>query len=196
MPDVTDILVNSAQSIIGYSAWVLQPSGIAVHSFDEAIAETINHVAEAKIGYSAWILQPSGLAVHTIDEVIIFTPTPEPTPAIITGGVGESDIWGGGPWYTTDVVTSEAVLFNELVEKTITEEIIITASNNKITTIAKYRRPIGISVPIEEIAQVEKIIAPKTITFYTPIYPDELSSGILSINRKKIEEELLLYDII
>ncbi len=215
MPDVIDDLGFSGVASHGYSGWILIPSGVAVHSTLDAIAETLTHVSENKAGYSAWIRQPSGVnipgideeivfsgdiltnvcvATHTIDEVIVGTPTPEPVP-VPTPGVG------GGTYApifeeylvlppVEEIVTNAASSLFVAEELTTVEELITARVVNSNTVTGWYRKQTFTAFPI-----LPEVKTPR-VSHTVPKFKEELPASITaSQRRKRDEEQMLLLDL-
>ncbi len=221
MPDVIEDILQSQESRQGYVAWVMQRSGVAVHSTLDSIAETLTATGEARIGYAAWILTPSGLNVPSIDEVIVgvpefedtvtciginvpsldetiigtpVVPTPEPVP--VSPGVG-----GGtyAPLFEQDrhFVDIEETLDNvhasyvALVEYATVEDEVTVYSVNKSNVWGKYRKPIFVAYPT-----LPEIDIPPKVVEVVPKFPDETPFGMFEERRQKQLKQLLLLDLI
>ena len=216
MPDVNDILNHSAENRQGYSAWVVTPSGVSILSTIDSIAEVITSVAENRQGYSAWIQTPSGINVPSIDEQIVGVPETEETvtcvgtniPAIEEQIIGVEEPepvpvtpgTGGGTYAPVfadvfveieETLTSVARSQLQFEELTTVEELITATAVNAPTLTARYGKTEYFVYPT-----IPDIELPPRVTIKASKFPDEMSSGMLAEKRKKMQQQLLLLDLL
>jgi hypothetical protein len=222
MPNEIDNLQIVGLNTQGYSGWILTPSGVALHSTLDAIAETLTNVGQNRVGYSAWVRQPSGVnvpaidevilgvpeteetvtcigtAIHTIEEVIVGTPVPEPepipVPAVGGGTIGYAPIF-------------EQIVPRRKIKETVTNVSKALFASDELTTVSddltvvvvnshsfegRYRRQTFVAVPV-----MPDIDLPPKEIFVTHKFPDERFSGLTAEQkRKKTLKQMILLDLI
>jgi len=212
MPDIIDDLGFTGTASHGYSGWILIPSGVAVHSTLDAIAETLTSVGENRVGYSAWIQVPSGVniptileeivfngdfitnvgtATHTLDEVIVGTPVPEPVP-VPSPGVGGGTYAPIFDEYVVrppvkEVITNVASALFDIDALTTVDDVLTVkgVARNQVT--GYYRKRTFVAYPV-----LPEIDIPPKEVFKTPRFPDELPSGITASQRRQRQQNQLL----
>lgn len=220
MPNEIDDLQIVGLNTQGYSGWILTPSGVAVHSTLDAVAESLTNVGENRVGYSAWIQIPSGInvpsidevilgvpeteetvtcvgtAIHTIEEVIVGTPAPEPTPVPVPsagGTIGYAPIFEQLPVKRKikETVTNVAkALFDADELTTVSDDLAVRVVNSHAIS-GRYRKAIFQAIPV----MVDVDLPPKEI-FVQSKFPDEMFTGMTAQQRRERQNKMIIFDMI
>lgn len=220
MPNEIDDLQIVGLNTQGYSGWILTPSGVAVHSTLDAVAESLTNVGENRVGYSAWIQIPSGInvpsidevilgvpeteetvtcigtGIHTIEEVIVGTPAPEPTPVPVPsagGTIGYAPIFEQEPVKRKikETVTSVAKALFDADELITIDEYATVIAKNTTTFEGRYRKSIFQAIPV----MVDVDLPPKEI-FVQAKFPDEMFTGMTAEQRRERQNKMIIFDMI